>query len=62
MAEKSCYVDETTLINLVEQQPHLYDCSTKNYKSARLRENSWKQIAKAMNAGGKFIDKIVFKK
>ena len=25
MAEKSCYVDETTLINLVEQHPHFYD-------------------------------------
>ena len=55
-------VDETTLINLVEQHPHLYDCSTKSYKCARLRENSWKQIAEAMTADGKFIDKIVFKK
>ena len=50
------------LINLVEQHPHLYDCSTKSYKSARLRKNSWKQIAEAMNADGKFFDKIVFKK
>ena len=56
---KSCYVDE---INLVEQHPHLYYCSTKSYKSARLRENSWNQIAEAINADAKFIDKIVFKK
>ena len=45
-------IDEGTLLHLVEQHTHLYDCSTKSYKCSRLREQSWKQIAQAMNVDG----------
>lgn len=41
------------LINLVKQNPSLYDCKLKSYKDIVIKNNIWKKIASTLNIPGK---------
>jgi len=40
------------LLSLVQSRPLLYNCKLPDYKNDRIKENSWKAIAEALQASG----------
>ncbi|XP_066585521.1 uncharacterized protein [Prorops nasuta] len=51
--EDICFLNkdfEEILIDLIKDYPHLYDTGMNEYKDAIMKENSWMEIAKALNS------------
>lgn len=47
--------NDEKLIELVQQNPPIYDTSLDSYKNGVIRENIWKDVGKALNKSGEYL-------
>lgn len=49
---------EDILIDEVQQRPSIYDKTSSVYKNNRIREQAWKEVAKAVNMTGESVEPL----